>query len=135
DAIARGEGIPPAAVRAVMDTDSRAWMSGFYTSDDPLPQMLDSERGTALEAEIAAQVREWDPAGRIRLSVRKRIAEGEDLELLTPQGVTSFKATGIVNHRGESVEMVHPGMENCWVDSAAKLPEWSFLVRRLIKTE
>lgn len=131
DAIARGQGVPPQALRAVMDTDSRAWMSGFYTSDDPLPQMLDKERETELQAEVVAQFREWDPAGRIRVSVRKRIAEGESLELLTPAGVESFRATGIVNHRGESVQMVHPGMENCWMDAPAQLPEWSFLVRRL----
>jgi len=130
DSIARGDGICPEAVAAVMSTDSRGWMSGFYTSDDPLPQMLEKGRETDLQAEVVAQVRQWDPSGRIRLSVRNRISEGESLELLTPQGVTVVVAKGLVNHRGEKTEIVHSGMENCWIDAQAEPGEWSFLVRR-----
>ena len=134
DSIARGDGICPEAVAAVMSTDSRGWMSGFYTSDDPLPQMLEKGRETDLQAEVVAQVREWDPAGRIRISVRNRIEEGEDLELLNPTGVTPFTVTGLVNQKGVQASAVHSGLENCWVDGSQRPDPWSFLVRRLQKT-
>ena len=87
DSLARGDGICPEAIAAVLSTDSRAWMSGFYTSEDPLPQKLEKGRETELQAEVVAQIREWDPSGRIRLSVRNKIENGEELELLTTKGV------------------------------------------------
>ncbi len=131
DSLARGDGICPEAIAAVLSTDSRAWMSGFYTSEDPLPQKLEKGRETELQAEVVAQIREWDPSGRIRLSVRNKIENGEELELLTTKGVEPFRATGLVNQRGQSADAVHSGLENCWVDAKTEPPPWSFLVRRL----
>ncbi len=135
DSIARGDGICREAIDAVMSTDSRGWMSGFYTSDDPLPQLLDKGRELGLQAEVVAQVREWDPAGRIRVSVRNRIDDGEALELLTPGAVAPFVVRGLVNQKGEAAARVHSGQENCWLDLAEEPPAWSFLVRRLARAK
>lgn len=134
DALGRGEPIPQEALRAVASTDSRGWMSGFYTSDDPLPQILGKGREGALQAEVVAQVREWRD-GRARLSVRNRIREGEALELLTPGGESSIVARDLVNHRDERTELLQPGLENCWIDLADAPGEWSFLVRRLAEPQ
>lgn len=134
DSIARGDGICPEAVEAVMSTDSRGWMSGFYTSDDPLPQLLEKGRETDLQAEVVAQVREWDPAGRIRVSVRNRIDAGEELELLDPRGTRPFVAGGILNQKGLAASTLHSGLENCWLDCPEPPGDWSFLVRRLRRT-
>jgi putative protease len=130
DAIARGEGVPREAVEAVLATDSRGWMSGFYTSDDPMPQLVDKGREGRLSAEVVGQVREWK-GGRARISVRNRIATGERLELLTVSGVVALVATNLVNQRGEPTERLHPGLEDCWLDMPEAPGEWSFLVRQL----
>lgn len=130
DALARGETVPQEAYDAIASTDSRGWMSGFYVSEDPLPQILGKGREGALQAEVVGQVREWRD-GRARLSVRNRIRTGEILELLTPRGVGTTTASGLVNHREEAVDLLQPGLENCWIDLAQDPGEWSFLVRRL----
>jgi len=130
DAIARGEPVPAEAFAAVASTDSRGWMSGFYVSEDPLPQIFGKGREGALKAEVVAQVREWRD-GRARISVRNRIGEGEPLELLAPSGTRVAKATGLVNHRGEASTVLHSGLENCWIDLQEDPGDWSFLVRRL----
>ncbi len=132
DSIARGEGIPDEAVAAVTSTDSRGWMSGFYTSEDPTPQLLERARDSGLQAEVVGQLREWSD-GRVRISVRNKIREGEELELLTPQGVSRIQAQALVNHRAEAVDQLNPGLENCWMDLATDPgPDATFLVRRLV---
>ena len=130
DSIARGEGVGTDAVQAVMSTDSRGWMSGFYTSDDPMPQMVDKGRDMSLQAEVVGQVREWNN-GRARISVRNRISAGESLEVLTPAGVTRITASRMVNQREEPTDTFHPGLENCWLDLPQEPAEHTFLVRRL----
>jgi putative protease len=132
DAIAQGQPIPPEALAAVHATDARGWMSGFYTSDDPLPQNLEADRSGALRSEVVAQIREWDPArSRLRISVRNRIMEGETLELLTPHGTKTITATNLVNQKGQKTEKLHSGLENCYLDCPENPPPHSFLVRHL----
>lgn len=130
DAIARGEGVPKEALEAVLATDSRGWMSGFYTSDDPMSQLVDKGREGKLTAEVVGQIREWKD-GRARISVRNRITAGEPLQLLTTAGVTPMVATNLVNQREEPTDRFHPGLENCWLDLPEAPSEHSFLVRQL----
>jgi putative protease len=130
DALARGEAVPAEAFDALACTDSRGWTSGFYTSSDPVPQILDKGREAPLQAEVVAQVRDWENC-RARLSVRNRIRDGEPLELLTPSGVRPLVARGLENHRAESVSLLNPGLENCRLDLDTDPGSWAFLVRRL----
>lgn len=131
DAIAQGNPIPPEAMAAVYGTDARGWMSGFYTSEDPIPQNLSHEREGALQAEVVAQIRSYDK-NTAQISVRNRIRHGDSLELLTPQGVSQVTVEALINHRGEAAEILHGGMENCKIRfQAQEVPAYSFLVRRL----
>ncbi|HSQ41961.1 MAG TPA: U32 family peptidase C-terminal domain-containing protein, partial [Fibrobacteraceae bacterium] len=111
-------------------TDSRACMSGFYTSEDPLPQNFEQDRKSAPHSRVVAQIRDWEPSsGRIRISVRNPIREGDALELLTPQGTTPFRATQLVNPRGKSVSSLHGGMEHSFLSCLSPPPLYSFLVK------
>jgi len=135
DALAQNAPVPPEALQAVMSTDSRGWMSGFYTSEDPLPQNLANVREGTLKAEVVAQIRSWQPEEQSAvISVRNRIDPGEILELLTPQGTSMIQVSNLRNQRGESVSRLHSGLENCrlQLDVPPNLPEFSFLVRRRI---
>lgn len=134
NAIAQGQPIPPEAHKAVFSTDARGWMTGFYTSDDPLPQNHAKERGTGtLRAEVVAQIRGWDSSSkRLLLSVRNRIYEQETLELLTPQGTYSLLARHLSNHLGAPVAKLTSGLENCHLDCEFDPGPFSFLVRHLV---
>ncbi|MCB9497303.1 MAG: U32 family peptidase C-terminal domain-containing protein [Fibrobacteria bacterium] len=128
DAIEQGAPVPPQALAAIESTDSRGWMSGFYTSDDPTPQILDRAREHAPSVDVVAQIRGWQE-GRATLSVRNRIQVGEELELLTPQGTRPVVASELTNQRGEPVPLLHPGLEGCGLTLEGEPPAWSFLVR------
>lgn len=131
DAIAQGNPVPEQAMQAIFATDSRGWMSGFYTTEDPIPQNLAKERGTdTLRAEVVAQVRGWDSMkSRIQLSVRNRISTGEHLELLTPHGTFPFQALELSNHVGKPTDRLSSGLENCHAHCDFDPGPYSFLIR------
>lgn len=131
DSIAAGQGVPESALEAVRATDSRGWSSGFKLPEDPIGQILDSGREGTPGSVVVAQVRGWD-AGRLRISVRNRLADGEVLELLAPTGATRLVARRLADHRGESAAVLHSGMDGCSLDCAVEPPPWSFLVRHSI---
>ena len=132
DALALGLPVPPEAMQAITSTDSRGWMSGFYTSEDPIPQNLANVRDGVLQAEVVAQIRSYDIATqRITISVRNRIGEGEHLELLSPSGVTPIVVQNLTNQRKNAVDLVHPGLEGCSLSLPFDPGPYSFLVRRL----
>lgn len=128
ESLQAGNGIPGSALAAIRATDSRGWTSGFKLPGDPIGQILDSGREGAPASVVVAQIRGWE-AGRLRISVRTKFAAGETLELLTPDGASSLVAQGLVNHRGESVQVLNSGMENCSLELGFEPPPHSFLVR------
>jgi hypothetical protein len=65
----------------------------------------------------------------VTISVRNRIETGMRLELLSPAGIQEITASGLENHRGESVDALHCGMEGCRLDLPVAAAPWSFLVR------
>jgi putative protease len=129
DALAQGESVPESAWSALRATDTRGWTSGFCIPSDPSsPQLLERGRESRPTTEVVAQIRGWD-AGRAFLSVRNRITSGERLELLRPTGTVSLQAAHLENHRGEAVDVLNPGLENCRIDMSEDPGSWSFLVR------
>ena len=128
DSIRQGEGVPESAMAAIRATDSRGWTSGFKQPGDPIGQILDSGREGVPGSVVVAQIRGW-AAGRLDISVRTKFATGETLELLTPDGTSSLIAADLVNHRGEVVQVLNSGMENCSLEFAFEPPPYSFLVR------
>lgn len=132
DAIAKGEAVPNEALQAVLSTDARGWMTGFYTSNDPIPQNLANGREGTLRAEVVAQIRGYDRVtSRAVISVRNRIRSGETLELLTPQGVSFVEANDLLNQKKQPTELLHSGLENCSLPLSSDPGAYSFLVRRL----
>ena len=129
DALSRHEPLPDEALRAIRATDTRGWTSGFFVPSDPSSaQLLDRGREARPTSEVVGQIRGWE-GGRALFSVRNRIVSGELLELLRPAGTISLQAAHLENHRGEAVEVLNPGLENCHIDMPEDPGPWSFLVR------
>jgi len=128
DSIAAGAGVPESALEVVRATDSRGWTSGFKLPGDPIGQILDSSREGVPGSVVVAQIRGWE-AGRLQISARNKFAEGETLELLTPSGTHPLTAAGLVDHRGEAVNVLNSGMDGCSLECSTAPPPWSFLVR------
>lgn len=127
DSIARGQAVSPEAIAAIRSTDSRGWTSGFRLPGDPMGQILNADREHPPGAVVVAQIRDWSE-GRATISVRNRIETGMTLELLSPDGIELLEASGLENHRGQRVDALHCGMEDCRVDLPSKPPPYSFLV-------
>ncbi|NLB63847.1 MAG: peptidase U32 [Fibrobacter sp.] len=136
DAIAKGEKIPAEAMQAVFDTENRGLMSGFYTSQDPIPQNLSAAKDIQAHAEVAAKITKYNSEkGIATIDVRNRISLGDNLELFSPEGNKYFTVTNLTNQKSQNAEILHPGLKNCEINMPFSCNELSFLVRRLQKTK
>ena len=110
DAVAEGNPVPEIWVRETEMVSHRPYCTGFYLGTQP-GQCYDGTYTSG--ADVVAVVEGCDEEGNARLTQRNKLAVGEELELLTPDGEpVSFTLGELFDAEGESIPNArHPMME------------------------
>lgn len=140
DALTAGLPLPAEARRILNSTDNRGWMTGLQPTD-PLPQNF----AAAQVASATAQVAGWlnvdasvptepsgaDLSGTYPVAVKNRLAVGDRLTLVAPQGEVEMTVGRLLDHKERPVELLHPGMKGRI--ALPQVPEpYAFLVKTLV---
>ncbi len=106
--------VPQESRRAMGFVDGRGFMPGFLRG--PLPQNYESTHVAAESGCVCAQILDYDPAnGSCRVNVKNAFSLGDELELMTPQGMVPCSVERLEDFRGGVAERLHPGTEGCVV--------------------
>lgn len=121
---------PEEVLEELMRTSHRHYSTGFYFGRDGATQNT-AHGGYIREWEVAAVVDAWEE-GVAYCTQRGKILLGEELEALTPSGMTvSFKPAYIRNEAGEEIESTPHAMMKYTIPSETMLPEGSILRHRI----
>ena len=110
DAVAEGDPVPEIWVRETGMVSHRPYCTGFYLGGEP-GQCYDGTYTSG--ADVVAVVEGCDEEGNAVLTQRNKLAVGEELELLTPDGEPiAFTLGELFDADGESIPNArHPMME------------------------
>ncbi|MFC1584505.1 U32 family peptidase C-terminal domain-containing protein [Fibrobacterota bacterium] len=137
DDLETGNGISPEHRETLDKLDSRGYFPGFYGRNKEPAQNYATTRVLSESAKVAAVVRGYDKVtGQALISVKGCVEEGDRLEAVTPAGSDLFQATGLRNHKGQEVQVLSPGLENCRISMREDPGAFCMLVKILeSKTE
>ena len=109
DAVAAGDPVPEVWVRETEMVSHRPYCTGFYLGREP-GQCCDGTYTSG--ADVVAVVESCDEEGNARLTQRNKLAVGEELELLTPDGEpVMFTVGALFDEEGEAIpDARHPMM-------------------------
>ena len=110
DAALNGERLDPLWIAETEKVSHRPYCTGFYYGQ---PGEHYSQASYTTDADVAAVVERCDEEGNAILTQRNKFCLGDELELLTPEGVPiSFTPERMFNAEGEEIQDTrHPMME------------------------
>ncbi len=110
--------------------DGRGSGPGFFVRAKEQPQNYHSTLVRSQTAQVGALVRAYDKkSGLATISVKGPLCIGDIIEVLIPDGRYEKRITRLLNKRGEPVEKLHPGMDNCQVALDSDPGPFCLLVR------
>ena len=125
DAAAERDDVAPIWVEETEKVSHRPYCTGFYYGD---PGQHYAEASYTSEADVAAIVESCDEDGCAVLTQRNKFLRGDELELVTPNGLpVKFIAEHIYNAEGEEIEDTRHAMMELHIKLPVQAPRLSIV--------
>jgi len=131
DALRDGRPVPPRVSEEVYNVANRGYITGFLERN-PLHEGQNYEQSQSdnQSKTFAGVVKEWDEVQkRALIEVRGRFQVNEMLELVSPRQNCSFRVTQISDEDGITLNTVHGGGRDVWIDLPFTPPDYALLRR------